>query len=234
MPSARSAHALAYDSAHGVVVLFGGYDGGYRQDTWEWNGESWTNVTPTATKPSARFGHAMTYDSTRGVVVLFGGEYNFGKYPENTWEWKITPEPAIIFNAKISVGGIINDNVTDIHVRAHCGGQQSPYTTSDNGATLYGYSNGLGGGGGPGEWWSLGSNDVGLNADQPYLPDPATSNNAALLEWQSTNDIEVQRYITDSGLHFQCRPAGDGPSGFGNEDIVAMDYIEVRVRYRLE
>jgi len=42
-PSARIGHAMAYDSARGVTVLFGGLDrsGAHCDDTWEWNGEIW-------------------------------------------------------------------------------------------------------------------------------------------------------------------------------------------------
>ena len=38
-PTTRDGHALAYDSARGVVVLFGGDDiGSYFSDTWEYRG----------------------------------------------------------------------------------------------------------------------------------------------------------------------------------------------------
>ena len=34
---------MAYDSARGVTVLYGGYNGStYMTDTWEWNGTVWT------------------------------------------------------------------------------------------------------------------------------------------------------------------------------------------------
>ena len=76
-PSARTGHALAYDSARGRVVLFGGFDssGNVFSDTWEWDGDAWTDVTPSGanTSPSARNNHALAYDSARGRVVLFGG-----------------------------------------------------------------------------------------------------------------------------------------------------------------
>ena len=44
-PDARSQHAMAYDSRRGVTVLFGGvryYSESAFDDTWEWDGESWT------------------------------------------------------------------------------------------------------------------------------------------------------------------------------------------------
>jgi hypothetical protein len=86
-PTARSGHAMAYDAARGKAVLFGGNDGSYRQDTWEWDGAAgtWTDVTPVGTKPTARSFHAMAYDAARGKVVLFGGWDDSRK--QDTWEW---------------------------------------------------------------------------------------------------------------------------------------------------
>ena len=77
-PPVRYDHAMAYDSARDVVVLFGGYDIDndiYYDDTWEWDGvdRTWTLVTPVTTIPPPRFQHAMAYDADRGVVVMFGG-----------------------------------------------------------------------------------------------------------------------------------------------------------------
>jgi hypothetical protein len=78
-------HAMAYDSARGVAVLFGGQDGGnLLNDTWEWDGMNWM-FRPTAVAPSARDNHRMAYDSARGVTVLFGGFD--GAASGQTWEW---------------------------------------------------------------------------------------------------------------------------------------------------
>ena len=104
-PPARGDHALAYDSARGRVVLFGGVDGldgNYLSDTWEWDGTSWTEVTPSGANasPSGRLDHALAYDSARGRVVLYGGleELEEGaRRLSDTWEWdgtswtKVTP-----------------------------------------------------------------------------------------------------------------------------------------------
>jgi hypothetical protein len=58
--SPRRGHGMAYDSARGVTVLFGGYHnnpGGYYGDTWEWDGARWSLRATTG--PTARDGHAM-------------------------------------------------------------------------------------------------------------------------------------------------------------------------------
>lgn len=79
---------MAYDAGRGVVVLFGGLDGGRETgqllgDTWEWDASAWTRVATTG--PSARLGAAMVYDAGRGVVLLFGG--SDGTFRDDTWEW---------------------------------------------------------------------------------------------------------------------------------------------------
>jgi hypothetical protein len=42
-PCAREGHAMAYDAARMRVVLCGGADGSKMlNDTWEWDGQTWT------------------------------------------------------------------------------------------------------------------------------------------------------------------------------------------------
>lgn len=92
-PTARRAHATAYDSARGRLVLFGGLhtqDPDHpRQplgDTWEWDGESWTQVEETG--PAPRGAHCMAYDTARQRVVLFGGiSAEVTDVFDDTWEW---------------------------------------------------------------------------------------------------------------------------------------------------
>jgi uncharacterized protein (TIGR03437 family) len=83
---------MAYDAAHGQIVLFGGEagDGCFNlpitNDTWLWDGTNWTRATP-ASKPSDRRFHSMIYDSAQGQVVLFGGaDSNFNPF-DDTWVW---------------------------------------------------------------------------------------------------------------------------------------------------
>ncbi len=41
-PTARAYHAMAFDTAHNWVVVFGGYTtSGYSNETWTWNGSNW-------------------------------------------------------------------------------------------------------------------------------------------------------------------------------------------------
>ena len=86
-PAKRRSHCLAYDSDRKRTVLFGGLaeltDGSHQfvNDTWEWDGTSWTQVGDTG--PAARADAAMT--STGSVVILHGGDS--GTQLADTWQW---------------------------------------------------------------------------------------------------------------------------------------------------
>lgn len=86
-PTQRRWHALAYDSARGKLVLFGGQDNenASLDDIWEWDGSTWTQPLP-STSPPARHFHALAYDADRNVTVLFGGTAGTGAF-DDTWEW---------------------------------------------------------------------------------------------------------------------------------------------------
>jgi hypothetical protein len=76
VPDARSGAAMAYDSDHAKIIMFGGRAGsGYNlEDTWEWDPTTgaWTDVSA-GTRPPARSQHAMVYEKSSGKVLLFGG-----------------------------------------------------------------------------------------------------------------------------------------------------------------
>ena len=88
-PSARYGHSMVYDSANDLIVLFGGYDGAYDDETWTYDVSTvtWTNKAP-ATKPSARRYHAMAYRDTDDCVYLFGG-YD-GALDDETWKYDVS------------------------------------------------------------------------------------------------------------------------------------------------
>jgi len=77
---------MAYDSARGQVVLFGGIssDGQtYLADTWVWDGANWSLWTGRG--PSFRRYHGMAFDSARGRTEVFAGWGN-GTVFNDTWE----------------------------------------------------------------------------------------------------------------------------------------------------
>jgi hypothetical protein len=87
-PGTRHEFAMAFDSARGRTVVFGGTkDGTTAGDTWEWDGTDWVEQHP-AMSPSARIHHAMAYDSARGRIVLYGGwNYPGSSVLDDTWEY---------------------------------------------------------------------------------------------------------------------------------------------------
>lgn len=90
-PSARGRMAMAFDTARGVMVGFGGalQGGTMSNETWLWDGTNWTRATP-PTSPSARSGAAMAYDPVRQKIVLFGGWVPSGQDANDLWEWNGT------------------------------------------------------------------------------------------------------------------------------------------------
>lgn len=81
-PSAREGAMMAFDSASGKMVLFGGVDvfgsDEAMGDTWTWDGTTWTEEHP-PTNPPATFYAAMSHDSA-GSPILF-------TFYGDTWRW---------------------------------------------------------------------------------------------------------------------------------------------------
>jgi hypothetical protein len=83
-PGQRSEHGMAFDTARGVAVMFGGAIDPTTpvDDTWEFDGLRWTQRSVLG--PARRRGHGMVYDSARGHTVLFGGGNGSGNLSD-TW-----------------------------------------------------------------------------------------------------------------------------------------------------
>jgi hypothetical protein len=79
-PSARHGFAVAYDTAHAQVVLYGGTNldaSVIYPETWVWDGTNWTQKI-TLNGPSGPV--AMAYDSAHGQGVLVNAH-------GETWVW---------------------------------------------------------------------------------------------------------------------------------------------------
>jgi hypothetical protein len=72
-PPPRNFPSMAYDDAHSVFVLFGGYYP-VRNDTWTYyhGADTWVNASPVVS-PSPRLQAAMAYDADSRASILFGG-----------------------------------------------------------------------------------------------------------------------------------------------------------------
>jgi hypothetical protein len=97
-PPARQAHVMVYDSGRNRTVVFGGMGvtaAGANQpnmlgDTWEFDGQNWTQVSFPG--PGPRISAGAAYDTKRRRVVVFGGMDSAG-FKGDTWsydgrEWK--------------------------------------------------------------------------------------------------------------------------------------------------
>ncbi len=89
-PTPRFEHAMAFDATRGRLVLFGGRTtpgvlcGSASNETWEWDGTTWTLLAPTASPPGLN-GHTMAYDSDRSRLVVIGGKTCSSS--EQIWEY---------------------------------------------------------------------------------------------------------------------------------------------------
>jgi hypothetical protein len=93
-PQSRDLAAMTYDSVRNETVLFGGRSlesgsefGSMLDDTWVWDGVTWTQKAP-ARHPSGRIGHAVIFDASHAEVLLFGGRLAvFPSALDDTWVW---------------------------------------------------------------------------------------------------------------------------------------------------
>jgi hypothetical protein len=85
---------MAFDPIRNVTVLYGGLAnvGWDRDETWEYNGSTWTQRI-VGVNPGQRRGHAMTFDPSRGKIILTGG--NMYSNDGEMWEWNGTTWAAV-------------------------------------------------------------------------------------------------------------------------------------------
>ena len=88
----------AYDEGHDQIVLFGGsrtysfsgpctnVSGCPSNETWIWNGTTWTKSNPANRPPPSLGANGFAYDSARGQLVMFG-RYATGGPTTETWIW---------------------------------------------------------------------------------------------------------------------------------------------------
>lgn len=89
----RNAHAMAYDDARKVVLLFGGADDRrVLGDLWAWNGETWHCLSHGG--PAPRTFPALAYQASERKLLLFGGNRVLFGMPSDTatflddmWAW---------------------------------------------------------------------------------------------------------------------------------------------------
>jgi hypothetical protein len=87
-PSPRTGAGFAYDPTTETAVLFGGNDGSaLLNDTWTWDGVTWTRQFPPVSPAPRSFNTTqMVFDAATGTTLLFGG-YGNGTFFGDTWAW---------------------------------------------------------------------------------------------------------------------------------------------------
>ena len=82
LPQDRSRHQMVYNAKQAKMLLFGGYDGGQLDATWQHDGLVWVVVG--GPQPTAREGHAMVYDDLNDRALMVGG-FNGTTRLNDTW-----------------------------------------------------------------------------------------------------------------------------------------------------
>jgi len=86
----RGNSAIAYDPVRQRTVIFGGRTTtSFFNDTLEWDGTTWTNVTPATGNPGNRAAAAMAYDAGLNRIVMTNGNTATSQL-NDTWYWNGT------------------------------------------------------------------------------------------------------------------------------------------------
>ena len=111
----------------GGVVMFGGeIVGQILNETWQWNGSTWSQVSvPNGTGPAGRIGHCLVNGSTK--VLLFGGRGNNSQF-NDTWIYT-------------SAGGWVNLNITGAAAPSVRDGAAMCYDSVNNVWVMFGGQN---------------------------------------------------------------------------------------------
>lgn len=98
-PSPRAGHAMATDFARGRIVVHGGHThypfplpGAAVNDTWEWDGTAWHDVTPTQRAPwqlSAR----LAWNGATNRVALVNTDDRVREWDGTAWHVIVPPVP---------------------------------------------------------------------------------------------------------------------------------------------
>jgi galactose oxidase-like protein/Big-like domain-containing protein len=124
-PTARKFHSAIYDPVRDRMMVFGGFDGGARNDVWALplaESPAWTELSPAGGPPPARYLFTAIYDLVRGRMVVFGGQD--AGFRNDTWVLLNPPDttpPSVTLTSPN--GGETLDNATPITIT---------WTASDN------------------------------------------------------------------------------------------------------
>jgi len=110
LPPARRNSAAVYDSLNNRMVVFGGYDGTFLNDTWALDltpgVESWSQIAGGGTLPKGRNYSSLVMDDVNQRAILHGG-YSQGQL-RDTWVLDLTLTAETWNNAAIVTAGVPN------------------------------------------------------------------------------------------------------------------------------
>jgi hypothetical protein len=93
-PGNRAGMAMAYDVDRRVTVFFGGdlygnNEESFFDNTWEYDGVQWKQITIEGAVPVRRSNAAMAYDETAHCMIMVGGDNHDGELAD-TWAYRST------------------------------------------------------------------------------------------------------------------------------------------------
>jgi hypothetical protein len=104
-PPSRERHAMAYDSANGIVLMFAGQrcfgtqclNAERLNDLWAYDyaTNTWSNITPADTNPTPRYLSTMIYDPIAGAAVVWTGKDSRSRPMRETWMLRVVPNGSI-------------------------------------------------------------------------------------------------------------------------------------------
>jgi hypothetical protein len=214
-PSGRQRHALAYDSARGRTVLYGGRDASTNalSDAWEWDGAQWMEIA-SSLPPRVRLDHQLTYDPGRRRTVLFGGSES----DELTWELEGDPDQRSAVQTSFDVAELTVAPLTYDSVEIHMvgGGDGSTVVVPGVGVSSPGVEVGV--------WDAWRAQWVWLSTSSAAAstPTPFTVSRGANISALISQEQMVRVLI---------RSASGIGNGVGPAEV-AIDSLELRVSYR--
>jgi RHS repeat-associated protein len=117
-PPDRDLASMAYDTALGGIVLYGGVgpvSGGgeqYLSDTWAWNGSNWLSAGAIGSPPALIDAQIASYDPL-GQLVLFGGFNSSLSVQSTTW---VNDASVPTLNVSLSIPTTLPANDNDFSV----------------------------------------------------------------------------------------------------------------------
>jgi hypothetical protein len=96
LPSPRQGQSAVYDPQSDQMLIFGGFDGGYRNDAWSLSLSGtaiWSQLTPSGSPPSPRSAHAAAYDLGENRMIVFAGN-DASSLLNDLWTLSLSGTPA--------------------------------------------------------------------------------------------------------------------------------------------